>query len=238
MKQFTALAVMITVLGLVLCMPGCGGSGKSSKADAGAGGSGSTGTGGVNTTGTGTSTGTGDPPPANVVKVNLGWAVGPNVEMSELEAHADKIRDANNELYLATDGNRCFGDQFLADDSDGSGMDILIGGAGIGSVGTTYHGMGPKGWQIGLRNPIVIHVFLHEWGHAMFGRQNEDYYCKVCSMAMYNPYNNRHYCDANDCNAGDPCWENYILKRYAGWSHTGQDPGPAPDCNIEIQDAP
>ncbi|TET39511.1 MAG: hypothetical protein E3J72_00345 [Planctomycetota bacterium] len=243
-------AMVFTLVICALALFSC----STSKSDrSGSGGGGGSGTGTGNGTGSGTGTGTGTTPTGTgsaKVVIDFDWALKPNVDTAELEAKANQIKEINKGLYKATEGQICLGAGQTLEDGKSTGdiiiCEVISSGMGItGSpmtCGRMEVGMGKRGYYLIICNRAPPTVFLHEFCHGEFRRYySEEYDCRICAMGVYTVGGSEilHYCDDSDCQAASnykPCWDTYILAQYPSFTHTGADPGNAPECQVTVSD--
>jgi hypothetical protein len=219
--------LLLAILALILYSPGCGGGSKSSRSGGGGGGT---------STNTGTNTGN----VGDAAAIDFTWGTKFNASQAWLESKADKIKtDFAVGMWIATEGQMYLNNQTFKNGHETGNVVYenedswtLAGG----SCGKCSWATSP--YRITLAGKAPCDIFLHEFCHGQFVFHGEEYSCEICVMAPYNidmGTNKQHYCDSADCMAGSYCWDNYILKKYSGWSHTGAAPGAAPACNVTIQ---
>ncbi|MHC4662014.1 MAG: hypothetical protein ACYS8W_10035 [Planctomycetota bacterium] len=219
---FLSFTVALTCCGL---FQGCGG--KKDKDDIPSTGTTPSGT-GTGPTGTGTNpTGTGGNPGAAVACDDV-WTVNPDADQAWLEAFANKIQSSQQVLWRGVEGQMYMRNVDLHDNDPQTSSGVVITHLTGGQSGGGYSTPGQVIW---LRGEYLDVLFCHEWGHYKFMRYQEEY---SCSCLLGGSFGQTRYCDSSGCASGDPCWENYILKRY-NWKHpnTGYDQT-APGVNITI----
>ncbi|TET33042.1 MAG: hypothetical protein E3J72_17830 [Planctomycetota bacterium] len=142
------------------------------------------------------------------------------------------MRSRHVGLYKSTEGQGMLGDMILRSGVSHTDERVIFEPLGWG-LGMTYTSSGLI--CLDSERPEE-HTFLHEWGHSALGIHGEEYECSGCNMAKFVPDRlNRKYCDSSNCTSGKECWDREILPRFAGWTHTGTDPGNPPACNITIE---
>jgi hypothetical protein len=195
---------------------------------------------GVSGTGTGTNT-----VPGDAVGIALEIGVRPDANQAWFESFSQRLRESNQELWSAVHGQMYFSSIDMYDNEPEGTRECVIDKL---TGYTTVPPPGPPasyGWtliskqQFGFPGEYIQQAFLHEWGHHHFLRHNEEYSCSQCAMGdITGPSSDTNqYCDGGSCRVADPCWENYILKKYAGWQHPKSNPNPtAPETVIQFND--
>ncbi len=235
MKRLSVLLCIVALIGTGFAMPGCSKNHKSGRSS-GVPATGATGTG---NTGTGSATGTGNA--GDAVGIDLSWGTKFEASQAWLEAKAEVIKgDFAQGVWVSTEGQMYLRNQTLRNGRDENtrirfdnpdGMYTSKGDAGVCSP---Y----PPPYKILLPGGVPSDIFLHEFCHGQFVKHVEEYNCSPCIMGAYNISRKTqkwHYCGSDDCKSKSFCWDDYMLKKYPDWTHTGRDPGPAPACVVTIQ---
>jgi len=252
MKRIAILVFLVTAFGLIFATPGCGGGGESKKSVVLPGPAG-TGTG----TGTGTNTGTGgDPGSAVGQTITLGSYDFMNESI--IQGLGQRFEtELNPALWRATEGQMYIKQIIVKNQERGPDINVIIDPfEGIycrydaGGYPTECMGWAlPDEEKMGLAGGCIVKSFLHEWCHVFFYRYvpdpkpwSEEYDCDngiVCPMrsGIPEPGDAVLYCDSTNCvgRRGWPCWDDYILKKFPTWTHTGATPGACPGLTITIE---
>ncbi|TET35309.1 MAG: hypothetical protein E3J72_11325 [Planctomycetota bacterium] len=246
MKRAVILSLTM-IIAVIFAMPGCGQSHKSSR-----GGFAVTGTGSGSGSGTNTNTNTGNGAPASATASDLVISIKLDAQASSLERIRAGIESVNSKLWTAVHGQNYFREVTIRDKTDDQSPGewpeghIWIGdpeGTTIGP-GTPYDGFPAGIWWLGSRAGVILlpgrfyqQGLLHEWGHFMMDRKNEEYDCMKCFMGRGVPGNTpTGYCDGSNCSVSDPCWDKYFSKAQPSWIHPASHDADPPAINFIITD--
>jgi hypothetical protein len=170
--KMTRLPLIALVVAAAILLTGCEGGNacrKSLEEDGGTCGPG----GGGDTGGDG-----GGGNPGNAEALDLTWAVQAEASQSDLQWMSDRIKQLNNYLWQATEGQAYLRNQTIKNKSS-SGDVIIMKVKGSMSNPPAYCTHGSGNWQITLSTgELPAQGFLHELGHGWVGPfADETYNC-------------------------------------------------------------
>ncbi len=163
--------------------------------------------------------------------------IGVEVDMTreQLQALADRFKEAAAKLWESTEGNLYISSATLKDKSKEGNVHV----ENLDKVNTNkgpYGYASPAGVWLGGKFPVI--TFCHEMGHYLFSLP-EEYDEPKCSECVMEPWAGKfQFCDASNHKAGRKdrdCWS-AILRKYPRWKHPNKDFGPAPELKVSIID--
>jgi hypothetical protein len=179
--------------------------------------------------------------------LDITWCVRDDATASQLSAIAQRIQQASNALWHATEGLMYLRNVNLKDQSTNGEvvLDNLNDPSADGSFAYTFQ-LGGGAWEIHLGGAYPMQAFLHEIGHGEVLQDwtlPEEYDlagspCPVCAMDAYilgSGEGKTIYCHGGNCTTTrNGCWETVILATHSAWRFPNTH-GSAPVTTVTIQ---